>query len=398
MLWTDKYKPKNLSEIQGQDAAISQLKHYVEKFKPGKAIILHGPAGSGKTASVYGLANELKWDVIEINASDFRNKENVEKIAGRAAKQQSLFTKGKIILVDEVDGIATNQDKGGISALQEIVSQSTFPIVITANDIYESKFSTLRQRSYLIQFSRLNYLSISHILSSIAKQEKMKISDDEIKMIARKVGGDARAAILDLQLLSSSEGKITKEEIESISQREQEESIFNALMKVFKSKDPQIVREAFDNIRENQDTVFLWLDKNLPEEYSGKDLAKAYDVISRADVFRGRIRRWQHWRFIVYINDLITAGVALSKEEKNKHFVKYSPPTRILKLWQANMKYQKRNELAKKLSPILHASPKEITQSTIPYLQYIFKKNKKMAEKIAEELKLSGEEVLWLKK
>jgi len=397
MLWTDKYKPKKLSEIQGQDKAVSELKHHVEKFKPGKAIILAGAAGTGKTASVYALANELDYDVIEVNASDFRNKENVEKIIGGAAKQQSLFSKGKLILVDEVDGISGNADRGGVSALQEVIVQSKFPIIMTANDIYDQKFSSLRQKSNVVSFSRLNYLSIAHVLSNIAKHEHIKVNEEDIKSIARRGGGDIRAAIIDLQLLAV-EKEISKEDIEQLSPREQEETIFNALLKVFKSKDPKIVLEAFDYVNEEQDKIFLWIDKNLPDEYSGKDLAKAYDAFSRADVFRGRIRRRQHWRFLVYINALITAGIALAKEEKSKSFVKYSPPTRILKLWQANMKYQKRKELAKKLAPILHTSPKEITQSTIPYLQLIFKKNKKMSEEIAKELKLEGEEILWLKK
>ena len=81
-------------------------------------------------------------------------------------------------------------------------------------------------------------------------------------------------------------------------------------------------------VKEDLDESFLWLEENLPKEYEGKDLERAFDCLSRADVFKGRIRRWQHWRFLVYINDLMTAGIALSKDEKYKKVISYTPQKR----------------------------------------------------------------------
>jgi len=115
-------------------------------------------------------------------------------------------------------------------------------------------------------------------------------------------------------------------------------------------------------------------------------------------VFKGRIRRWQHWRFLVYINDLITAGIALSKDEKYKGFTKYGPTTRIFKLWKAKMKYMKRKAIAEKIAEKTHSSKKSIIQNTLPYMQVIFKKNKKSGDDLAEYFKLDKEEVDWLRK
>ena len=160
-----------------------------------------------------------------------------------------------------------------------------------------------------------------------------------------------------------------------------------------------IAVNAFENVDEDFDKRFLWLDQNLPLEYQKpEDLARAYDFLSKADVFKGRIRRWQHWRFLVYMNIFMTAGIAVSKDEKYSGLTSYKPTTRILKLWRANMKYQKRKSIASKIAEKTHTSSKRALQDTLPYLTVIFKKNKKIAGQIAQEFELDKDEVEWLKK
>src|SRR3989344_7715831 len=108
--FTAKYKPLKSSDIP-QD--ISILKESILKKE---CVLLGGPPGSCKTSSVYAIANELNYEVLELNASDVRNKDQIEKIIANAIKQVSLFKKGKIILIDEVDGI-NKLDYGGLPML-----------------------------------------------------------------------------------------------------------------------------------------------------------------------------------------------------------------------------------------------------------------------------------------
>ncbi|MBN2421311.1 hypothetical protein JXB27_03470, partial [Candidatus Woesearchaeota archaeon] len=141
----------------------------------------------------------------------------------------------------------------------------------------------------------------------------------------------------------------------------------------------------------------LWVDENLPYEYKKpKDLAEAYHYVSQADLFNRRIRRWQHWRFLVYINAFLSGGIASSKDSKYSEFVQYKPTMRILKLWMANQKYAKRKAIAEKIHEKMHTSVKETVKSVVPYMQVIFKQNKEMSGKIAAELDLDEEEVEWL--
>ncbi len=399
--WIKKYQPTTPDEIQGQNKAVDTLKEYINNYKKrkGKAAILYGPTGCGKTISAYAVANELDLELLEVNASDFRNKAQIESIIGTASKQMSLFSKGKIILVDEIDGLSGTKDRGGISALTNLIKSSAFPIICTATDPYGKKLATLRKASNLIEFHTLSYVSIAKVLEKIAKAENVKTDNELLKTLARRVGGDMRAAINDMQILVDKNNELTKQSIDELSDREQKENIINALRLVLKTTDPNTAVHAFDNVPEDFDQRALWIDENLPSEYEKpEDLARAYDFISKADIMNRRIRRWQHWRFLVYINAYLTAGIAVSKDEKYKKFVPYRPTTRILKIWKANMKYQKRKAIAEKIAAKSHCSTKTVIQDMLPYIQVAMKKDQQLSSNLGEEFELSKEEIDWLRK
>jgi len=128
----------------------------------------------------------------------------------------------------------------------------------------------------------------------------------------------------------------------------------------------------------------------LPHEYNKPAaLARAYEYLSRADVFQGRIRKRQHWRFLAYIYNLITAGISSAKDEKNTSFFQYKPTMRLLRIWQSNMKNSKKKSIAEKLAKATHVSTK-VAREQIPYLK------KYCNPQLAEELELSDDEVSWL--
>jgi replication factor C large subunit len=397
--WVKKYSPKRIKDVIAQDSQMAVLKQFVSNYKKQKkkAILIYGPSGCGKTSAVYALGTELGLEIIELNASDFRNKEQINSIVGAASKQMSLFGRSKLILVDELDGIAGRQDYGGIPALVKVIEESAFPIVITANNPYDNKFSSIRNKSELLQFKELEANEVFLILKRICDGEGLKHEEDALKTIARRSGGDARGAVNDLEILAIL-GEINKKTVDELNERNKTETIINALMKIFKTRDSSIAKGAFDNVEEDFDQCMLWLDENLPKEYTNPvDLARAYDVLSRADVFKGRIHRWQHWRFLDYANNLMTAGVAASKDEKNKNFVQYKPTGRILKMWWAKQKNMKKKAIAEKIAAKTHTSKKEVIKN-IDYFKVIFKNNKEMADKITAQLDLNADEVDYLMK
>lgn len=392
-----KYQPKSLKEIVGQDDALRALKRYIEA-KRKKALLLYGPSGTGKTASAHALANEHKLELREVNASDSRNEEQINKKVGAAIQQHSLFFKGKIILIDEIDGLEGTKDRGALPALIKLIEASRFPIIITITNPYDNKYSKLRSKCELVEFYPLNYEAILSILKNACKKEKIEYDEAALKMLARRAGGDARAALNDLEILTGKNKKLLKESLEELDDREKEKKIIDALQLVLKTTDPKIAISAFDNVKEDINEQMLWLDKNLPFEYEKpEDLARAYDKLSKADVFNRRIKRWQHWRFLVYINALLTGSIATAKDEKYKKFVEYKPTGRLLKIWWANQKLMKKKSIAGKIAEKTNCSTRRAMKD-VDYMKMIFRKNKEMSKEIADYLELSYEEVMWMNK
>lgn len=390
-MWVNKHKPE-LEHIPHDTKKIVDFVTNYSKQKK-KSLLIHGPTGTGKTATIHTLAKKLGLELIEISASDHRNAAEIKTRIGNAIKQQSLFAQGKIILVDEINGIAGTEDRGGITALADLIKQSKFPIILTANDPWDSKFNTLRTKSQIIEFKTVEITEMTKVLQRILEKEKIQADEIVIKTLARRSGGDLRGAITDLQTLAQA-GTLTLQDLETLYEREHSESIMQALVKILKSTDPAVAVSALDLVDEDIDECFLWIDENMPKEYKNpEDLARAYEALSKADVYRGRIRRWQYWRYLAYVNVLITAGVATAKDKKSTSFVTYSRTQRLLKRWMANQKYAKRKQIAQKIAFATHCSAKKALQETLPYLQKIFKDN---SDKISKELDLDEEEAEWL--
>ncbi|MEM3370426.1 MAG: replication factor C large subunit [Candidatus Woesearchaeota archaeon] len=403
--WSEKYRPERASEVIGQDEALGKLKKFILNFGRGreKAALLYGPSGTGKTCSVYAIAQEHDFEVLEVNASDFRSDEQLRATVGIASRQASLFGRKKIILVDEIEGITGSEDRGGLQELARIIESTNFPIVMTASfkespqEVHwDSRFNAVRKSALLIRFYRLKNEDVLKIILKVARAEGLNIKMDSLLRIASMSGGDARAAINDLQTCSSDYNNL--ESFSSVAgDRLQEESMSSALIRVFKGTNLEIASAAFSRVNEDPDTQFLWVEENLPREYKLiEDLFRAYDALSKADVFRGRIVKRQYWGYLRTVELLMTAGVAAAKDAKYSGEPDFKEPKRALYEWIMNSRYAKRKSIAQKLALKTHCSTAEAVQ-LIPFISFIFRYGRKFSEQVSSELGLEEEEVEWLK-
>jgi len=391
--FTLKYAPSSLLEIIGQEKAVASIRAFFASSKRKKGLFLYGPPGSGKTSTAYACARERNCEILEVNASDFRNEEQLQKTIGHASEQRSLFGGSKIILVDEVEGIAGREDRGGVATLKNIIKTSPYPLILTANDVWDKKFAPLRTSCELVEFKELNTSHVLTLLRKVCQLEKITYDEKAIVTLAGRSGGDVRGALIDLQTLLYN-NKFTFDQLELLSPRRRTESIFDAMMKIFKTTEASVARGALENIDEDIDEIFLWIEENVPKEYTKpKDLYRAMEKLARADVFRGRIRRRQHWHFLAVISILLSAGIALSKEQKYTAFVRYGPTQRILSMWRAKQKYALRTAIAEKIAKRTHCSVKVARDTTLPYVRAIGKKE----NGIFDFFDLNEEEVEWMK-
>ncbi len=383
--FTEKYRPKRFEEIIGQSQAVTEVINFLKEFPKKKSLILYGPAGTGKTSIVLTAAKELDLDILELNSSDLRNRAKLEETLKPAAQQRSLFKKGKILLMDEVDGV-TGTDIGGIPELLRTISASAFPIIMTCNDVWQTKLSPVRAKSKLVEMKPLDIGTIVGILSRISEKESIKNDILFLKQIAIKSRGDVRAALNDLQAYSIGENIF----IDSKEKRDVEENIFNILKRIFKEREAFL--DLFDSSSLSLDEILLWLEENIPKEYKNEALIKAYLALSNADVFRGRIYLNQSWRFLIYQNIFQSAGVSFAKLAPSEGFTKYDRPKRILKIWLHNQKTVQKKTIAKKYAKFVHCSTKRIMRD-FSLLKPVLKN-----PLVQTQLKLSEEEIDFLKK
>lgn len=358
MLWAEKHAPKRIEEIVGNGESVEEIRKWAldwKREKNGKPILLCGPPGVGKSALAYALANSMGWEIVEMNASDLRNKDSIERVAGAASSSSTLSGERRLVLIDEVDGLQRN-DRGGAAAVLNIIRNARQPVILTANDYWEQSLLTIRTECKKVELRRINFHSVAKVLQRIAEKEGVELDREAAEAIAGEVKGDLRAAINDLQATASGRKKVRMGEMYA-GRRDHEKNVFEAVRIVLKSTSYAEAVEADQGLEVDHDMFKRWIEENIPIEYEKpEDVARAFDALSKADIFDGRIMRRQYWGFLRYSSVLMTAGVALAKEERYKKFSKYGFPSIVRKLSASKKQRSMEKEIGLKVGERCHCS------------------------------------------
>ncbi len=397
-LFTEKFFPSSPEEFVGNVEIVDKTLAWAKNWEKGnrqKPLLFFGPPGIGKTCLVYVLSKHLGWDVFEVNASDYRSKDIIEKVVSAAALNSSFTGTKRLVLIDEVDGLQS-RDRGGAGAINVILRETRQPVILTANNIYgERKLDTLKYGCELMQFKKINYLSIAKRLREICEKEGLAFEEEAVKLLAKNSGGDFRSALMDLQTLALGQ-KLTMESVESLAYRERAENIFSVLEKTFKATNFGEARKP--RFRTDLDPQMLsnWVEENIPVHFTEpEDTASAFEKLSRADIFNGRIMRRQHWGFLRYSMDLMTAGVAMSRSQDYHGWIKYRFPGLLSRLSRSRGVRNLKKGLAGKIKEKTHSGSKKIISTDFPFLKQYFS-DKVFAENFSARFGLNENEIAFL--
>ena len=446
----EKYRPRTLSEVRGNHKAVEELRKWALNWPAEKtAALLYGKPGIGKTSSAVALANDMGWQVLELNASDKRTQGAINVTAGAASRNASLQNAQKLILLDEIDNLHGNSDRGGAKAVTELVKKTREPVILTANDLYGVS-STLRGHCKLVAFFAIKEESAQKALVDIWHNEKRDVlraheavadlmtrleqperasrdaadleaisadlavlTDSELELetlgetltdidrslsavdmvsiqqIVKNARGDLRSAITDFQAYFGG----TQMETAS---RDRAHTPFDLMRSIFSDPDaikPLIISYGVD---ETPEDLIHWVDENLPRSLKDGALARAFQVLRRADVYLGRTRKRQNYGLWRYAAELMTSGInVVSRQNRGQRHAaaKYSPPTNWMRLGQTRSKRALRDAVATKIGTANHISVSKARQDAIPLYKALTERD---PAGIAAALILTADELAFL--
>lgn len=400
--WVIKYRPRTLEEFEDQEEAKEKLIAWLESWEKGvpgkKAALLHGPPGCGKTSLVEAVARSKGYQLFEMNASDARRKEDIDRIVKLASRSGALTGSRKIILLDEVDGMDPRADAGGIEALVEVIKATANPIIMTANNPYSQALRPLRELSEVIGFKRLSESVVVKVLKKICGAEKLFCEDEALREIARRSEGDLRSAINDLEALAGLSSGVTVNAVKELSTyRNRVYAPYEALQKLFNARYIFQAKEYATSTDLAPDEFIIWINEHIPTYYEDpEEVARAYDALSRADVYMGRIVRTQNWDLLSYVLEMMGPGVAFARKTYRYRWKPFKSPERLKLMSEAKRSREIRESLAEQLSRRLLTSKTVVRSDVIPFLRVIFRHNPKYAAKLAKGYGLPEEVVKWL--
>jgi replication factor C small subunit len=214
-LWTEKYRPKNLDQIEDQEEIVSRLKEFIKSGTMPHCLFA-GPPGTGKTTAALCLAHDLFGsrfqDVfMELNASDERGIDVVRTTVKEFARMASLSSVPfKILVLDEADNMTGDAQHALRRTMEKYTDTCRF--ILCCN--YSGKIiEPIQSRCALFRFTPLPEDRIVEYLDNIGKQENLKITREGLASIVEVAEGDLRKGINALQAASSMSKTISEETI-----------------------------------------------------------------------------------------------------------------------------------------------------------------------------------------
>lgn len=349
-MWVDKYKPSTIKHIIGQQGDNSNVKKLVRWLSswhsnhgPGvnkkltrpspwakddsgayfKAALLSGSPGVGKTTTAHLVCKEVGMDVVEFNASDTRSQKLMSKEVGELLSSKSLLpffqsggdsktTERHVLVMDEVDGMAGNEDRGGVAELIALIKNSRCPVICMCNDRNHPKIRSLAGYCFDLRFHKPRVEQIRGAMMSVCFKEKVKISPQALDEVIAGANCDIRQILHNLSMWSSTEKVLNADQVKTDANAARKNiklGPWDAVRKIFSHEDHKSmsIMDKSDLFFHDYSLLPLFVQENylIVSPHAAKNktqslhhIARAAASISYGDLIEKTIRSTNTWSLL----------------------------------------------------------------------------------------------------
>ncbi|MFL6478065.1 MAG: AAA family ATPase [Nitrososphaera sp.] len=374
MMWSEKYSPKAVQEMVGnEDARLVAIKWLTGWASGSRPLLLVGPPGTGKTTLVHALAKQFDYDMIEMNASDIRNKEALQaRITPIFQNTANLVGKKIMLFLDEVDGVSGREDTGGIDTLVNLIKEPTVPVIMAANK-KSLKIMKLTKACKIIPFSPVPPSLLLLFLDHILQTEAVELGSDDKVSIIDNSRGDIRSLLNSAQSLAAGYHTVSNKDIVDVDIADAISGYFNAhtltqaIQFIIRAEasypDPRYRMISPDERR--KDMLSALFSSIVSSKIEHSDLALLLDLLSKTDMIVGRANASREWHLLKYVNILLATGLYEKSRQRGIKYHQYSMPWPVMGPIFARS--QSTKKILDELAPLLHISRSSAGLFVLPY-------------------------------
>lgn len=319
-----------ISEFVGNENSRKKVVEWLVKWSDGsKPLLLVGPPGVGKTSFVHALSREFDIDLIELNASDTRNKNLLAQVIFPIFSNASLTGKNFLLFLDEMDGISNREDSGGLDFLLDLFKEPSIRIVMAANKSNEA-IKKISKVSKTITFSpippRLSMLYLDRILR--LQNSSMKL-EDRIAVV-RNCFGDIRSLLNAAQVMkagyTTTKNPVLDIDIENMINQFFSSTTFEEALDVVQRADISYSDPRFGQSSEDRrkDILAAFFSSIVMSKIDIPTITLLLDRLSELDVILSRSLVMRNWKILRYFPLILTKSLFYESRNKYIRYNRYS--------------------------------------------------------------------------
>jgi DNA polymerase-3 subunit gamma/tau len=198
-----KYRPNSFDTVVGQTSITSILQKSIESNQLAQSYLFCGPRGVGKTTCARIFAKEINkfnnnadlvdfsFNIFELDAASNNSVEDIRNLTDQVRIPPQVG-KYKVYIIDEVHMLSQSAFNAFLKTLEEPPEHAKFILATTEK---HKIIPTILSRCQIFDFKRIGDDDIVEYLNFVAKEEKIEVDEESLRLIAQKSDGAMRDSL-----------------------------------------------------------------------------------------------------------------------------------------------------------------------------------------------------------